>query len=683
MLLLFTGVLLSTTPSVAQSQPSQPTLNVTYVTHLEPRFTLYGHITQQMYVEVNGSVVPSGTPTLITIDFPYSYGYVAGLPAGGNFSLQSSQSSSNSYTILTVQIPPNDSLFGFTFEGYSTGLSSLFFRDIAFVPPIFVSMNKAPYSAELSVLVAVSTLQVRSVFPSNSSEIVNIAGADYLQISPAAILASAGAGGVALVYQSPLSDYYAFLAIAALAAAALLIPLALRRFWPKISADWLKIPLFLRRFTGNVTRRRGTKTLLVALMIVSLTMITLSTIFGPPPQPRAYVAATPSTSEVIGSYVSQAGWSYLSTANGGDGFSRTSDLGTFSAAIIADYPPAVSAISPSQGGLSYVPYIIVLKQYVSSAYLAQVLALHPYNTIVLNSPSEIPAALAQVGGRQNVLGLTISEGLYYRVAAAIGAMSFLVPFFALAFFASMAVDLGGGGPTGVFETAGYAIMVYFLADFAFIVSSVMLGTPIAMHAAISNKETAEGLLGPFGGGSRPRELAGALGIVVGIIYNKKGALSLDRNIIIAFAAFLMFVMADPLNVASLVYQLMLAVSSSVGVGVTGPAYALLRSVIGQPMILFQSYVTPGFVASHGAVLFFISALPLFLYSRVGKGTGTLLLLFASLGCGIGFERVADLIPMETIASAAPGFALGAVVLAAFWAMNMIETVVRRGPLVGK
>jgi hypothetical protein len=682
-LILFAGIMLPAAPSVAQSQPSQPTLNVTYLTHLEPRFTLYGHITQQMYLEVNGSVDPSKSPTLVTIEFPYSYGYVAGIPPGGNFSLQSSQAPGNSYTILTVQIPPNVLSFNFTVAGYSTGLSSLFFRDIAFVPPIFVSMNKAPYSATLNVLVAVSTLQVRSVFPSNSSEIVNIAGADYLQISPSAILANALAGGVALVYQSPLSDYYAFLAIAALAAMAFLIPLTLRRFWPRISAGWLRLPLFLRRFAGNVTRRRGTKTLLVALMVVSLTMITLSTIFGPPPQPRAYVAATPSTSEVIGPYVSQAGWSYLSTANGADGFSRTSDLGTFSAAIIADYPPAVLAVSPSQGGLSYVPYIIVLKEYVSSAYLAQVLALHQYNTIVLNSPSEIPAALAQIGGRQNPLGLTITEGMYDRVTAVVGAMSFLVPFFALAFFASMAVDLGGGGATGLFETAGYAIMVYFIADFAFIVSSVMLGTPIAMHAAISNKETAEGFLGPFGGGSRPRELAGALGIVVGIIYNKKGALSFDRNIIIAFAAFLMFVIADPLNVASVIYQLMLAVSSPVGVGVTGPAYAFLRSVIGQPMIVFQSYVTPGFVGSHGAVLFFISALPLFLYSRVGKGTGTLLLLFASLGCGIGFERVADLIPMETIASAAPGFALGAVLLAAFWAMNMIEVAVRGGPLVGK
>jgi hypothetical protein len=208
-------------------------------------------------------------------------------------------------------------------------------------------------------------------------------------------------------------------------------------------------------------------------------------------------------------------------------------------------------------------------------------------------------------------------------------------------------------------------------------STVMLGTAVEMHAALSGKETAEGLLGPFGGGTRPRQLMGTLGFVFGIVYNRKGGLSFDKYVLAAIAAGLAFVILDPLNIGNLSYNLLLAVTNwNVGLPGVGSAYGYLRDLITQPLNLFQSYLTTGYVASHGDALFYMSAVPFIIYSRIQKGTGTLLLLFAAIGCGIGFTRTADMIPVETIASAAPGLLLGTVLVPVFWVASRVETVIR-------
>jgi len=658
------------------AEQAQPSLKVRYEAHLDQSFKFYGYLTEQMSVEVSGMVDPHGEPTFVTVGFPFDYSDLVGLPRGANYSLQSYQVLGSSFTVLTVEIPSNESSFEFTLVGTLAGLSSLFFRNVAYVPPISVTMNVPPFTSGVEVLVPDSSVQIRYIYPSKSSQFISIGGNSYLQLNPSAVEANTNSTGVKLVYQSPLSDYYAFLAIVGLASLAFASPAVVRRSRPLLGRAWQRLPPIAKTLSGAVARRRGTRWLFTSFVVLCLAMIAVSTVFGPPPQPRAYLAATPATSKGIGPYITQAGWSYLTTSQAADGFGRTSNLGTFSVAIIADYPPPILTSSPSQSGLQYVPYVIVLRSYVTSSYLNQVLSTRGYTTTVLNNPSDLVSTLTQLGGRQNALGLTISQGLYIHAAQSVGVLSLLVPFLALAFMASLYVELGASGFHGLFEAAAYALLVYLVAEFAFIVSSVMLGTPVALHAAISNTETAEGLLGPFGGGTRPREVSGILGFLSGIYYNRKGSLSYDRNLLAAIGAGMAFVIVDPLNVASGVYELLLTVSSNVGIGIGGPSSEFSRGIIGQPLGLFQSYITSGYVASHGVALFFVSALPFLLYSKVGKGTGTILMLFAALGCGLGFVRVADMVPMEVIASAAPGLLLGSLLIPAFWAIDRLEAVVR-------
>jgi len=665
----------------ARAQTNQPVLDVTYTIQLDQHYSLYGYLSDQMRVEVDATVNPTNTSTFVTVFLPFSYSNVIGLPANANFTVETTvESATQSVTQFVAEIPGGQSSFDFTVEGALTGLSSLFYKDIAAIPPVSVSMNVAPFApSSLKILLPLSpSMEVRAVYPSNSSQTITVGQTSYLELNPQAVSASNCQfcpAGVSLVYQSSLSDYLAFLVIAALASVALIASVVVRATRPRLSQALNRLHL-RSALARRLAKRPGAKSLLAVLVALCLTMVVLSALFGPPPAPRAYLAATDATSKTFAPYIAQAGWSYLDASQAADGFSRTSQFGTFSAVIIADNPPSLVGSSPFQGGLDYVPFIIIVSSYVSASYLNQVQTLHPGNTLVVSSPSQVVGALARVGGRHNPLGLTISEGLYIRVAAFVGLLSILVPFVALAFLATFAIDLGGKGMSGLMELVGYTVMVYFLAEFAFIVSSVMLGTPVVLHAAISNKETAEGLLGPFGGGTKPRELSGVAGFVFGMVYNRKGRLYLDKYVLAAIAAVIAFAIADPLNVGNDVYDLLLTVTSSVNIGSTGPTYQFLRNLIGQPTAFFQSYLTTGYVASHGAVLFFAAAVPFIAYSRVGKGTGTLLMLFSAVGCGIGFIRIADMVPMETIASIAPGVFLGLLILPVLFVLSRLESAIR-------
>jgi hypothetical protein len=323
-----------------------------------------------------------------------------------------------------------------------------------------------------------------------------------------------------------------------------------------------------------------------------------------------------------------------------------------------------------------------LSSYVTPSYLDQLKTFHPNNVVVISNTSNLVGELARVGGRQNILGLFVSEGVYIRVATLVGFLSILVPFFALAYFASLLVDTGGRGVAALLEAIAISIMVYFVAEFAFIESTVMLGMPVALHAAISNKETAVGLLGPFGGGTRPREVSGIAGFLFGIVYNRKGLISYDKNVLAAFLGAIAFLIVDPLNVATTFYDVLLTVSSSITIGTTGTTYDFLRGIIGQALSAFQSSLTPGFVASHGAALFFLATVPFVLYTRVGKGTGTILMIFCATGCGLGFVRIADMVPVETIASITPGLVIGLLIIPLFWAMSRLEAIARNSSLPG-
>jgi len=208
-------------------------------------------------------------------------------------------------------------------------------------------------------------------------------------------------------------------------------------------------------------------------------------------------------------------------------------------------------------------------------------------------------------------------------------------------------------------------------------SSVLLGLPVALHAAISSVESATGALG-FGGGSRPRELMGVLGFLFGGVSGYYGRMKLDRIGLVAFIGLLVFLVTDPYAIGIDFYGLLQNLMTSESGGVAGlAAQEAVRGALGSVMNFFGRYTSPFFYSSHGAVMFYVGAVPFAVFSRLKNTSATLLLLFCSMAASIGFIRVADLNPAESLASSTPGITLGLGVMIAFLLLSLGESRIRK------
>src|SRR5437879_13755824 len=89
----------------------------------------------------------------------------------------------------------------------------------------------------------------------------------------------------------------------------------------------------------------NSKKLFAFFMLLSVVMVSAAFVFGPSPSPKVYLAATPTTSKILGPRIGQAGYSYLTVGEAGDEFDTMAALGTFSAVVVADYPqPPISGL---------------------------------------------------------------------------------------------------------------------------------------------------------------------------------------------------------------------------------------------------------------------------------------------------------------------------------------------------
>jgi hypothetical protein len=210
----------------------------------------------------------------------------------------------------------------------------------------------------------------------------------------------------------------------------------------------------------------------------------------------------------------------------------------------------------------------------------------------------------------------------------------------------------------------------------FLQSSVLLGLPVALHAAISSSESAIGALG-FGGGSRPRELAGVVGFIFGAVVGVRGRMNIDRIGILTVIGVSLYLVVDPLTLGRDFYSVLLNLTTSESGGPTGlGAQEAVRGWLGQVMYFFGRDISGFFYSSHGAVLFFAAGTAFAVFSRLRKTSATILLLFSAFAASVGFIRVADLDPIEAIASPVPGIAVGLLILMAFVFISFGESKIR-------
>ncbi|MDA4127901.1 MAG: hypothetical protein OK422_00315 [Thaumarchaeota archaeon] len=654
-------------------------LNVVFEVSLSQHYSLLAQITQRYSIAIDAIVPPHKIPAVLILTFSFDFLSVDGLPQGANYSLFV-ESQHPFVSSLTVVIPPSYNQFNLTVAGRASDYSVLY-RSAATVNRVRIELNIPPFSPTSYKLLVpdLPGLDIFTIFPltgisrvlaqGNStviSEKINIGGAQFILADFPDTY-----GSLVLLYQTTSRDFFLFYYFAILVAFILAFPVAWRRVRPRLGNPLPRLlPLFWRTLSSL-----SPKKLLGLFALSCLLMISLSVAVGPPPVPRVYFSATPQTVTVVGPYIVKAGYQYLTPLDAADQIDAMSELGNYNAFVIADYPIAESSL-----GLYSSYRIYVMTSYVPQSYLAKLTDLYGNTTVIAVSSDQRLTDLMtsqRIYLSTNRLGLPISLAVYDNVARIEAVLTLVITFFALAFLSRSIVEGGARGWVFMAEAVVLAFLVYLFTTTVFIQTSVLFGLPVALHAAISSVESATGLLG-FGGGSRPRELAGILGFIFGVLSAPGGRMKLDRVGVLAFAGLVVYVATDPLTLGKIFYGLVLNIATSESGGASGLVLQeTIRLFLGQTMSFFGNNVSNLYLMSHGAVLFYAAAVPFAVFSRVGKTTSTFLLLFSSFAASVGFIRTADLNPIESLASALPGIALGLFLAGLFLLASLAEARLRK------
>ena len=663
--ILLAGLVLATfsfVPSV--SALPAPSLAVSYSVKLDQHYSLYGTALQELGINIQGNNLASTHPLALTVVFYYDFGAVSGLGAKGNYTLTRGDFGR---ITLTVTFPASTTSFNVTVSGTHQDYSVLY-RSAATVPPVSVSLNAQPFLPTTSSLSvndppALDIFSVTGVDAGGNTQTVAVGGGHYVTSTLPTT------NNFVILYQTTDRDLMLYLYVAIVVMAVLWAPSLYRR----VRGPTMSLLPRLVSMTLQVLAWFNSRMLVEVFAGVALAMLGIALIFGPSPVPRVYLAATPATTQVLGPTISGAGFQYLTPANAGDQFNTMSVLGNYNLVILADYPPSLG--SP---GLAANYHIFALTYYAPQQYVTTLKAAYGPSVNLLNNTQQLNSVLnnARFYVQANNLGFAVTEAQYKTAVVTEAFLTFLLVFVAMAYLARTLVERGEKGLSAIAEGAVYCTAVFMTTTIVFVQTSVLLGLPVALHAGISTVESAVGALG-FGGGSRPRELMGTLGFIFGAVAGTGGKMKVDRIGVLAFIGVITFIAIDPLSIGQAFFELVLTFATNVSAPTGAIANENTRGILGSVMNVFGHNISAYFYSSHGSVLFFLAALPFAVFSMVRKSTSTFLLLFTAFVAPIGFLRVADLNPTESMASAIPGIVLGVGVIIVFLVASFAESRVRR------
>jgi len=672
-------VVMATSASPVRAQ-QQPQFGVVYEVGLDPHFSFFGQTTQEISLTVTGDPTPTNNSLQVSVDFEFIFEGVSNLPPGANYTL-AVVSQHPLITEVLVTYPPETGSFGFSIQGKSHD-TTIFLRGAGTITYATVSMNAPPYNpTSYQVLIPTSSrFDIVSVFPGTgpglTTQYSNINGTEYLATGfsygacfTVSCSVQVGYNTISIIYQPAYFDYliaaYVTFIVAVLVFAGLL--------YRERRRGVLRVVELGRRTALRTLEFFDSRKLLACLVGVSVVMFSLALAFGPTPAPRAYLAATPSTAQVLGPYVTNAGFTYLTPTQAGDEFDVMSSLNSYYTVIVADYPPPLQSAGFASSGR-----IVAILPYANSTLAKNLQTFYGSAVTVVDSPQQLQYTLSLQARSytSNHLGLPVSEGVYSDVALLEGILSLTLPFFALAFFARYMVESSSRGIVRLAQGVAFSFFVFMFGELVFIQTDILLTLPVALHATISPLETAIGSLG-FGGGSRPRMVMGALGFLFGALAGTLKGSRMDRVVIIGMVSAFLFLVVDPLQVGGDFYNLLLQVLSSEGGTAFGQAaYTQLRSFINYFMGAFGNEIIPTFYSQHGAVIFFAGSIPFALYTYVRRSTATLLLFFSAIVAAVGYVRIGDQDPLKAIASTTPGIALAVLFVLMFLASDRAERFLR-------
>jgi len=650
---------------------------------------------------------PPAIPFDITFNsIPFSLRFPLDLPPSVSF--EYGFFGSPPTAVLTIHFPANTSYSSIKLEGRLYGQSFLW-RNSATIEPLGFS-SSIPNTCRL-LLVPPSQSKVLRVYSraypdlsyvkenAEGHESVVVAGQDFMRL---------GGVGLAVLFESETWEIYAFLVMLIMILVLFIFPYTLRaratsnlivRFRQRLPQKpitilkWLsQIPLAIFRQLQNKLSKLNSSKLLAAFIICGLLMTSLSFVAGPDPRTKVYVfASQEETANEIKDFIAARGGVTVSSLEEIGDLEALANLGIFSAAIVGDfYSPSRSLaegkIYPSLNNIvnDERQYSIILLKienttwYAPDEFSSEIERRYPDKTTIVADLNSFDAALRQIKGRENALGLDISPATYLGVCAFVGLFSFILVFFGLAFLACKLTEAGKKlGVRGFPEAIAYTVFYFFFTQIIYIACSVLLTMPLGLHTTrLEAKVTAVSLLG-FGGGSNPRMFAGIAGFLFGAFVSLKEGVKLDKVGFSSLLVMAFFVIVDPLTSGLFFHELVLlnTVGPSFGTAVQTESY--IRDFLAYIGVALGGWASPTYGISTGIILYFAGAIPFCLFPKLQRSTATVFLFISAACIGTGGIRVADMNPWKTVASVFPGVAAGFVIAVVFSLISVAEIALRK------
>ena len=435
---------------------------------------------------------------------------------------------------------------------------------------------------------------------------------------------------------------------------------------------------FSRKFAKRLTPNSVSGSLLTIYVTMAILMLALSLTVGPSPTPRVYLSATRETAEEIAPFIVDAGFDFITASEGQGAFDVMASLGSYNAAIIADFTPSYVG---EQGlpGLGSLNKIFIITNSSTEEFIQTSQRIWEDSVILLEDPSDLTFALQRLELDSNVFGSSVSQGLFNGVVAFVGLLSLLIAFVATAFLASTIIERKSDRSAvyTIAQTIVFSVMIFSFTQMVYMASAVLLQIPLGLHSGGgSSNLTAVGLLG-FGGGSRPRMALAALGFVVGVLLTREGRVKFDGKVALALALVGSFMLLNPLNGGLTFHQFLLTFTTSFTPESSGQSIGQIKTFIGGAGDFWTSSLTTSYFIQRGVPLLYASTIPMAMYARLERSVATLVLLGASFGASWGFMRLADQVPTKAFASIPPGLILGFAIIPLVLLLSYGEGYLRR------
>ncbi len=650
--------------TAANQAPAANFLNVTVWVRLSNDYGLFSlNVKHQVTIYLEAWLAgPPSPESLISISSQVSFSKV---PAAASYGFWGSPPTS----VLNISVPANSTRFSATLEGFIEG-SSVVWKNAAEIP--FVSVVSSPVSYEVYVLFAV---------PPEGAKVTAVyaPGATSLSFSEATIAGRSGiltsekhpSSAIVILYEPEVWAWTALGTIIGLAVTISLISFT-EVFEPSrtlISRAVARLALGWRRLITHVDSRK----LLSAYLLVAMLMVSLSLSLGPDPRPKVYILAQPLTAEQLSTYL-PTGSLALTTSDEMNEFQTLVTLGTVLDVVVADYVPPTPNVAETYifPGLASVQRIVVLKTYAGS-FANEVSARYPEKTTILDSPAGLGLLRSP---RTGFFGISIPYSEWALGASLIGLCSLVIVLLGMASLSYKLVETGRGvGYAGLPEAVGYAVFLFVFTQIVYVVTSVLLAMPVGLHTSTS-KVTVVGLMG-LGGGSRPRMLAGILGFLFGSLTSLKGGLRLDKVGFLVALGTVFLVIIDPITGGKIFHEFVLLFSVGPSLEQAAATWGYVRGYLGLVTSSLGAWISLTYGVSLGITLYYAGSLPLHFLSRLGKSSGTMMVLLCAFPAGLGAVRVADMSPWKTMSSVIPGIMVGLILGTGFVALSFAEGKLRR------